>query len=336
MNEICVVGYPSRLGGADTELDHQIHIWQTLGLKVHLVHTGPLDENARAMRMDARGCVVHEPRDWQACRGRHVISYCNGEFLANLPAIKGYAKSTTWVNCMTWLFDAEKQAHRQGLIDHFLYQTDHARERVQDELKSINPSYHWHRVRPHFHLADFAYIENRPRDRFRFGRISRDDADKFHEAQIWVYETMVAPVLKEGIMLGVNDAVRQKIGRIPNWIAAHPAGTFPAQALYAHAACIIQMSDTYENLPRVGLEAMASGSLLIVDDRGGWRELVQHGQTGFLCRDQREFAYYASRAAFELEEQRQMVRAARDWLTTNWGVEQAKAEWTRFFHAIDK
>lgn len=28
MEEICVIGYPLRLGGADTELDHQIRVWQ--------------------------------------------------------------------------------------------------------------------------------------------------------------------------------------------------------------------------------------------------------------------------------------------------------------------
>ena len=40
MLDICVIGYPSRVGGADTELDHQIRVWQALGVKVHLIHTG--------------------------------------------------------------------------------------------------------------------------------------------------------------------------------------------------------------------------------------------------------------------------------------------------------
>ena len=68
MEEICVIGYPSHIGGADTELDHQIHVWQSLGLKVHLFHTGPLDENLKAMKLEERGCVVHTPCDWGACK----------------------------------------------------------------------------------------------------------------------------------------------------------------------------------------------------------------------------------------------------------------------------
>ena len=334
--EWCVIGYPSRVGGADTELDHQIRVWQAMGLKVHLIHTGPLDDNLQSMRMEERGCVVHTPCDWAACKGMHVISYCNGEFLKHLETIKKFAKSATFVNCMTWLFDREKEVHRQGLIDCFLYQTDHAREKVQAELRSINANYRWQKVRPYFHMEDFPFIENRAEDRFRFARVSREDCAKFHQAQLWVYETMVAPVLKEGVMLGVNDQIRAKIGTEPNWIKAYPAGSLTAQEVYREAHCIIQMAETYENLPRVGFEAMASGCLLIVDDRGGWREEILHGQTGFLCKDQREFVYFASRAAFEREERRQMVANARQWLNANWGMERAMQQWSEFFSFIEK
>lgn len=336
MNEICVIGFPSRLGGADTELDHQIRVWQELGLKVHLIHTGPLDDNLLAMRMEDRGCIIHTPCDWSACKGMHVISYCNGDFLKSLEAIRIYAKSTTFVNCMTWLFDQEKEAHRRGLIDVFLYQTDHAREKVQAELLGINSNFRWKKVRPYFHLDEFPFHQDRPEDMFRFARISREDEGKYHQAQLWVYESMVAPVLKEGVMLGVNDKIREKIGREPNWIAAHPAGGKSVHEVYRNAHCVIQMSDTYENLPRVGFEAMASGCLLIVDDRGGWREEVLHGQTGFLCKDQREFVYYSSRAAFERAERKLMVSNARQWLEANWGMEQAKTEWSKFFTFLEK
>ncbi len=336
MQEICVIGYPSRVGGADTELDHQIHVWQALGLKVHLIHTGALDSNLKSMRMEDRGCIVHAPGDWSACQGMHVISYCNGGFLKHLETIRRYAKTTTFVNCMTWLFDAEKAMHRRGLIDCFLYQTDHAREKLQVELIAINPNFRGFKVRPYFHIDEFPYFERRPEDRFRFARISREDLGKFHAAQLWVYETMVAPVLKEGVMLGVNDRIRAKIGPEPNWIKAYPAGGFPVADVYREAHCVIQMSETYENLPRVGFEAMASGCVLIVDDRGGWQEQVVHGQTGFLCRDQREFVYYASRAAFEREERRQMAERARDRVATNWGTEQSQRDWSDFFTSLER
>lgn len=334
IDEICVIGFPSRLGGADTELDHQIYVWQKLGVKVHLVHTGPMDHNCHLMGMSERGCVVHEPCDWSVCAGKHVISYCNAGFLDNLDAIRSGAKSTTFVNCMTWLFEKEKAMHASGMIDFFLYQTDHAMEKVAPELRSINATYRPVKVRPHFHLEAFPFIENRDEDTFRFGRLSRADPGKFHPSQLWIYETMVAPVLKSGIMLGVDAGVRAKIGQEPDWIRSYAPGELSPQAVYEQSHCIIQATETYENLPRVGFEAMASGCLLIVDDRGGWRDLVEHGKTGFLCSDQREFVYYASRAAYEVEERVAMIGEARNRLLSQWSMESSAGDWKKFFSEL--
>lgn len=331
IDEICVIGFPSRLGGADTELDHQIYVWQKLGVKVHLIHTGPMDHNCHLMQMGERGCIIHAPRDWSACAGKHVISYCNGEFLQNLEVIRSHAKSTTFVNCMTWLFDKEREMHARGLIDFFLYQTNHVMEKVGPELKGINATYRPVKVRPHFHLDAFPFIELRDEKTFRFARLSRADPGKYHPAQLWIYETMVAPVLKSGIMLGVDADIRAKIGQEPDWIRAFPPGGTSPQSVYKESHCVIQATETYENLPRIGFEAMASGCLLIVDDRGGWKELVQHGKTGFLCSDQRDFVYYASRAAYEAQERYMMVREARRWVEEHWSMESSADDWKKFF-----
>jgi len=45
--------------------------------------------------------------------------------------------------------------------------------------------------------------------------------------------------------------------------------------------------------------------------------------------------YYASRAAFEREERKLMAVNARQWLETNWGMKQAKAQWTAFFDYLE-
>ena len=71
------------------------------------------------------------------------------------------------------------------------------------------------------------------------------------------------------------------------------------QDFYRHSRIILQPTDTTENWPRIGLEAMASGSVLIVDNRGGWRQRVEHGKTGWLCGSERDFIYYASKMACE-------------------------------------
>jgi glycosyltransferase involved in cell wall biosynthesis len=52
-----------------------------------------------------------------------------------------------------------------------------------------------------------------------------------------------------------------------------------------------------ENWPRSGLEAMATGVPIVTENRWGWREMIRHGETGFLCNDESEVACYAGRLA---------------------------------------
>ena len=197
VRELCVIGHPSRLGGADTELDHQIRCWQFMGIKVHICPTGPLDQNLITMKLEDRGCVYHNPLDWPSLEGLHCISFCNGDFLKHLPAIRQYARSASFVNCMTWNFPLEIDMQSRGLIDFHLYQTDHGLDKVSAALVDQG-TYRPLRFQPYFHSEEFPFCETRPQDKFRFGRISRGDAEKFGAPQLWIYETMTAPVLKEG------------------------------------------------------------------------------------------------------------------------------------------
>ncbi|MCB9875190.1 MAG: glycosyltransferase [Planctomycetaceae bacterium] len=330
IDRLCVIGHPSRLGGADTELDHQIHCWQAMGVEVHICHTGDLDDNLRAMKLVERGCIYHEPRDWASLQGLHCISFCNGEYLKSLPEIRRFAKSTSWVNCMTWNFDEEIEMHAKGLIDFHLYQTAHAYARVSPALHDLG-GYTPLMFTPYFHSADFPFRHARPRDRFRFGRISRCDPGKFGARQLWIYETMTAPVLKEGLILGWDHRIEEKLGKPASYVKTLPAGDISQREFYDFCDAVILTTETFENLPRVGFEAMASGSILIVDNRGGWQKLVEDGVTGWLCDDDREFVYKASRCAFEISEREAMARCAADRLRENWGLETSIESWGKVF-----
>ena len=333
IDAICVIGHPSRVGGADTELDHQIHCWQAMGFEVHVCHTGDLDTNLTSMNLEGRGCICHTPRDWASLEGMHCISFCNGEFLKALPEIREFARSTTFVNCMSWNFDEELRAQEQGLIDFHLYQTQHSFEKVSVRLQSLG-KYRPLFFRPYFHADEFPYIDDRPQDKFRFGRISRDDEGKYGPQQLWIYETMTAPVLKEGLILGWGANAERKFGRRPeSYIQVMSPGALSQRAFYAQCEAIIMTTDTFENLPRVGFEAMASGSILIVDNRGGWKLQVEDGVTGWLCNDDREFVYKASRCAFEAQERSEMRVAARKFLEDHWGMQASMDSWAKVFEA---
>ncbi|MEJ7593796.1 MAG: glycosyltransferase [Planctomycetaceae bacterium] len=333
IQELCVIGHPSRLGGADTELDHQIHCWQAMGIKVHICHTGDLDDNLLGMQMEQRGCVCHQPRDWPSLEGLHCISFCNGDFLSSLPEIRRFARTTSFVNCMTWNFDREMEAQEQGLIDFHLYQTEHGFLKVSEKLQPLGNYRALHFV-PYFHSVDFPYHDQRPDDKFRFGRISRGDADKFGGRQLWIYETMTSPVLKEGLIVGWDHRAEKRFGGNPDsYIRTVAEGGVSQQEFYRYCEAIVMTTDTFENLPRVGFEAMSSGSILVVDNRGGWQLQVADGVSGWLCRDDREFVYKASRCAFEREERDGMRRKAREKLNSKWGLKPSMRTWNEVFRA---
>jgi glycosyltransferase involved in cell wall biosynthesis len=65
------------------------------------------------------------------------------------------------------------------------------------------------------------------------------------------------------------------------------------------------------NGPRSGLEAMASGVPVVVQNAWGWREMVRHGRTGFLASSDHELAYYAARLAYDEDLRLRMATRAR-------------------------
>ena len=335
IKEIAVIGHPSKLGGADTELEHQIYLWRKMDIDIYICHTGGFDNNLKKMKiqMENIGCKYIDSKSWKDLKGMHVISFCNGEFLYNLPEIKKYAKSATFVNCMTWNFPLELKAHENNLIDFFLYQTQHQYDRASVKLLKINQqNYRALFFNPYFKTDDFPFIERNNNDFFRFGRISRGDADKYGSRQLWIYETMTAPVLKKGTMLGWDHRAEKKLGHPPSYVEGLHEGAISQQELYSKCDVIIMTTDTFENLPRVGFEAMSSGSLLVVDNKGGWKVLVEDGKTGWLCNNDREFVYKASRSAFETDETNNMRINARKKLESEWGEENSMKSWEKLFN----
>ena len=226
-----------------------------------------------------------------------------------------------------------------GLIGMFLYQNEDVRLKNMVELKSINPDPCVRHVTftPYFESERFPFVNSREQDFFGCGRISRQDADKFARDTLHIYEYFVSPKLKRGLFLGFDERSEKKIGKPYGWIrTARDHSEVSQQEFYRHCEIVLQPSDTTENWPRIGFEAMASGSVLIVDDRGGWRRMVEHGKTGWLCGNARDFIYHASRMAYEPNLRADMAEAARLRGMELGGLEASMASWAQIFEEIAK
>jgi hypothetical protein len=334
-----VYGFPSLYGGAGNELHHQIALWQSLGAEVHLIPSDPgYRDEPLFSEMLATGVVVHELDDFSCIeRGAPVFGFCNRAFLENIDPIRAHSTNTVFVNCMTWLFDLELKRMAEGKIRTFLYQNDDVRAVHSFVLRAQNHSSEVNFLTfvPFFDLSRFPFVAHRPDEYFGCGRISRQDADKYASNTLVIYEYFVAPKLKRGLFVGFDQRSREKIGTPYDWIrTAVDQNECSQQEFYRHCEIVLQPSDTTENWPRVGLEAMASGSVLIVDNRGGWRRQVEHGVTGWLCNHERDFIYYASKAAYEPDLRMQMALRARDRVSAIAGPAVSAQSWLEVFRTI--
>ncbi len=339
VQRVFVYGFPGLYGGAGTELHHQIIAWRAMDLDVHIIPSNKgYPREPLYQEMLDRDVAVHECNEWDAIQnGDPVLGFCNDEFLTNLDEIYRRSPNTVFVNCMTWLFDKERRRMAEGRIRCFLYQNEDVRRKNMPELRSLNddPDVKFITFRPYFDSAAFPFIEERNPEFFGCGRISRQDADKFAKNTLHIYEYFVSPKFKRGLFLGFDQRSEKKIGKPYDWIrTAVDQNEVSQQEFYEHCEIVLQPTDTTENWPRVGFEAMASGSVLIVDNRGGWRRMVEHGKTGWLCDHERDFIYYASKMAYEPELRKEMAHAARERGRTLGSLESSMASWTEVFSVL--
>jgi glycosyltransferase involved in cell wall biosynthesis len=321
-DQLWVAGYPSFYGGADTELDHNIDLWRHYDIDVHLVPMFGIDKRMREL-CDIRGCRTHEYSP-DIFAGKVVISFCNGEFLKELPDIMvhGRPKCVLWANCMTWPFDAELAAHKAGYIDYFLFQSNYQRNVLYPRLSEIRKVQILENYRPFFSLtnssANFSAVI-KPEEYFGIGRISRDDANKFHQDTWQMFSKVCAPKHIKAFMLGFGDNAKSKCGDKPpcnwlDWMYWGPGGTSAAD-LYSRIHVLMHLTGgSGENWPRTILEAWASGVIPIVDADYGVVEMVNHGVDGFHARSTDEAAYLASVFAFDSNLRDKMVEAGRSTL----------------------
>ena len=331
---IFVYGFPGLYGGAGTELHHQILLWRGIGIDVHLIPTSRnYRQEALYEEMLKQGVIIHSAHEFNVIEpGAPVFGFCNDLFLKRLDQIYERSDNTVFVNCMTWLFELEKKRMAEGLIRTFLYQNDLVRQRNEPLLRALNPdrTIQFLTFRPYFEDSAFPFIEQRSSKTFGVGRISRCDADKFAANTLHIYEYFVAPQLKEALFLGFNHQSQAKIGKPYDWVrTALNQQELSQQDFYKHCDVVLQPMDTTENWPRVGLEAMASGSVLIVDNRGGWQQMIIHGETGWLCDSQQDFIYYASKMAYEPELRHQIAKRARARLVELAGFEASANSWKK-------
>ena len=341
-SEVFVCGYPGDVGGANTELWHTVKLWRRFGLGVTLIPTWKAEQRWRA-RLAQIGCrtVEGNPEDLRSIpglAGQVVVSMCNTKFLAAAEQFRELGCKIVWVGCMNWLFPGERLHYRKfGVFDRHVFQSRYQHDQLAGQLRRFGYEDRCGRViRGALSAEEFPFLPaaHGSGELFTIGRISRAAADKFSPRTWKVYEKVPHPVRAR--VLGWSEEVRARLGPPPRWAECLPAGSQVAQQVLATLHAMVHAGgQATENWPRAGLEAMAAGVPVIADNRGGWREMIRHGRTGYLCDTDDQFAYYTARLAYDEGHRTQIARQARFSLETELAnPETIWAGWRELFSGI--
>lgn len=318
---IWVAGFPSFVGGADTELLHNIDLWIQNKVEVNIVPMFGTDERVKEYVLNI-GCKIHEYTP-SIFKDKVVVSYCNGEFLNKLSEIidKGRPKYIIWFNCMTWTFDKEIDAHRNSWIDYFGFVSSYQQNYLLPELNKINKTHILNNYKPYFNPDNICQKINfnyrKPIEYFGAGRISRDDPTKFSSDMWNIFYKINTKIHKKIFILGYTNKVESKTGQPPpnlDWMYWSP-GSIPIHEFHERVHCIIHKTGgSRESYCRIVPESYAFGTPIIVENNYAFPELVINSETGYLCDSSDEMSYRASELSFDEEKRKKIIFQARDHL----------------------
>jgi len=324
-NKIFLIGYPGDLGGANVEAWHTIKLWRKFGLDVHLIPTWGKDDKWLKITNDI-GCTTHfttfEDIDKLEClKDSIVVGFCNDQFLKSTKKLKSIGCRLVWLNCMTWLFDYERSLYKDNIFfDAFVFQSDFQRTSIEESLKEYNyDTEHSYTIHGAFDFDDWAYNPRRHGidDPFYIGKAARPDLDKW-SSNLWLIYNNVQYADKRALLLGVDDRTMAKLGPTPSWgQIIRPLGITSKQ-FFSALHCLLPINGgARENWPRIGLEAMASGVPIVINNDWGWKEMVINKKTGFLCNNDNELSHFTACLAYDEELRIYMAREGRKFLVND-------------------
>ena len=338
-----VVGYPGEIGGANTECWHTVRLWRRFGVEVTFLPTWR-PEPAWRSRLDEIGCntVRTSPGRLEQVPGLRagvVVSFCNSRFLRHADHFRDLGCKVIWVGCMTWLFSEERRHYRRrGPFDRYVFQSAYQRSELQPQLAKFGATpEQCHSIRGAFFPDEFPFrpMPHEAKAPFVVGRISRAAADKYARNTWAIYRRI--PHAVKARVLGWSRPVEEKLGPPPPWAECLAPGAETPRQFFGSLHTMLQVNGgEAENWPRSGLEAMAAGVPIVAQDRWGWREMICHGQTGYLAENDDELAFYAARLAYDEDLRLEIAHRARQAL----GQELADPEtiwagWRRLFEGLE-
>ncbi len=345
---IFAIGYPTSLGGAGVELWHAIRLWREYGLDVTCVPTWTPNPRWQA-KLEAIGCKTAQcppKRLWETpgIQGSIAVAFCNAQFARYAPEHRDkIGAKLVWARCQTRPDgNEEKLAKQFGPYGAYVCQSRFLLNYVREDFAKWGiDAKLCHLIPGAFHVEDFAAtpLPHENGQPFVIGRLSGYHPRKY-TGDCWeIFERIKDEVTCCEVqcrVMGWQRCVRPLTGDPPEWVEAMPPETESVRNFLGSLHVLIQFGDAQENWPRVGLEAMAAGVPIITQNRGGWPEMVKHGETGFLCDNSHAAVLYAAELAWNESERLRMAAAAKERVEELADPDMIWAAWKRLFEELSQ
>lgn len=320
-HSINIFGIVHQHGGCGTEALGAIELLRSKGVAVRCI-VPEFDEivespGADYLRSLGVSVVNYTPGVLKRCD--ILISFAEGQNLFRLiEEHNDRPRIVIYSDCMHYASDSEVRWHSEHLIDEFFFQTRALADRLGPEItrrakKSLNVRHGYNAyINPSSNYLPLRFSLDRDMGDFTAIKVCRDGPDKYHPDTWRMFCGISAPAdRKVKIQIaGWGEQAAAKIGAFEEgfWkgklnanLIDHIQDPKEMAAFYHNAHVLVHVCDYEweEAMSRVMLESIVAGVVVISDNRGGARELIEHGKTGFLVDSSDEASFYASKLAFD-------------------------------------
>ena len=309
--KVFLAGYPGSMGGANVECWHTLKLWRQFDIDVHLIPTWGTDVTWEKLT-DEIGCTTHHVspdklHTLKELKGATVVAMCNDHVLYEFDKFKALGCKMVWVNCMTFINPVEKNCRdAHGPFDAYVYQSI-----FQHGLIGTN-SQRDYLIRGAFDLDHFKFAP-RPHqypEAFFVGRAARPSETKWSSNTWPIYRRIQYENIR-ALMLGVTPLIHRKLGPAPPWANCLSPQAIDTRDFYPQLHCMLPINGgDKENWPRIGLEAFATGVPVVAQNEWGWKEMVIHGETGFLGNSDCELAHWTATMAYDETLRQRIIKNA--------------------------
>lgn len=282
---IVVLGMPRPLGGANQESGDSILMWQRAGINVTAIATSPEPpDNPWPKRLSDAGCTIYlNDEPVKELKDAICVAFCCEAAVKHWPSLRSRGCKFVYSPCMcrhmpyertVFPTDPPSAVHFQSAYQKSGMTSQFSRWGV--ERQPIIPG-----------AFEFDAIQHKPAIRngsFVVGKLARPSRTKW-PADLWVVLSKAREAARtdlKALCMAWNEEIECRLGRPPSWASCHPPVSMTPSTFLHQCHALYCAGSEVENWPRVGLEAMAAGVPIIADNAGGWVDMIEHGETGYL------------------------------------------------------